>query len=67
MIIGYLPHPTKAPNLGSRVHGWGRKQGPGLLSNQGEKKYKLLFHKGSFKKKVLKHGTPKPRDSTVEI
>ena len=32
----------------------------GLLSNQG-KKYKLLFHKGSFKKKVLKYGTPKPR------
>ena len=31
----------------------------GLLSNQG-KKYKLLFHNGSFKKKVLKYGTPKP-------
>ena len=25
------------------------------------KKYKLLFHKGSSKKKVLKYGTPKPR------
>ena len=25
------------------------------------KKYKLLFHNGSFKKKVLKYGTPKPR------
>ena len=24
------------------------------------KKYKLLFHKGSFQKKVLKYGTPKP-------
>ena len=23
--------------------------------------YKLLFHNGSFKKKVLKYGTPKPR------
>ena len=33
---------------------------PGLLSNQGEKRYKLLFHHGSFKKKVLKYGTPKP-------
>ena len=32
----------------------------GLLSNQGEIKYKLLFHKGSIKKKVLKYGTPKP-------
>ena len=31
----------------------------GLLSNQ-EKKYKLLFHNGSFKKEVLKYGTPKP-------
>ena len=29
---------------------------PGLLSNQGEKKYKLVFHNGSFKKKVY----PKP-------
>ena len=28
----------------------------------GRKKYKLLFHKGSFKKKVLKYGTPKPRN-----
>ena len=27
----------------------------------GRKKYKLLFHHGSFKKKVLKYGTPKPR------
>ena len=26
----------------------------GLLSNQGEKKYKLLFHNGSFKKKSIK-------------
>ena len=25
-----------------------------LLSNQGEKKHKLLFHKGSFKKKSIK-------------
>ena len=25
-----------------------------------EKKYKLLFHKGSFKKKGLKYDTPKP-------
>ena len=25
-----------------------------------EKKYKLVFHNGSFKKKVLKYGTPKP-------
>ena len=35
----------------------------GLLSIHGEKvkKYKLLFHNGSFKKKVLKYGTPKPR------
>ena len=32
----------------------------GHLSTQGEKKYKLVFHKGSFKKKVLKYGTPKP-------
>ena len=32
----------------------------GLLSNQGEKKYTLLFHNGSFKKKVLKYGTPRP-------
>ena len=32
----------------------------GLLSNQGEKRCKLLFHKGSFKTKVLKYGTPKP-------
>ena len=30
-----------------------------LLSNQGEKG-KLLFDNGSFKKKVLKYGTPKP-------
>ena len=33
---------------------------PGLLSNQA-KKYKLVFHNGSFKKKALKYGTPKPR------
>ena len=33
---------------------------PGLLSNQGEKSINF-FHKGSFKKKVLKYGTPKPR------
>ena len=26
----------------------------GLLSNQGEKRYKLLFHKGSFKTKSIK-------------
>ena len=33
---------------------------PGLLSNQGEKRHKLVFHNGSFKKqKVLKYGTPK--------
>ena len=32
----------------------------GLLSNQGEKKYKLVFHNGSFKKTVLKYGAPKP-------
>ena len=32
----------------------------GLLSNQGEKKYTLLFHNGSFKKKALKYGTPQP-------
>ena len=38
---------------------------PGLLSNQGEKKYKLVFHNGSFKKKVLKYGTPKPRYSRI--
>ena len=25
-----------------------------------EKKYKLVFHNGSLKKKVLKYGTPKP-------
>ena len=25
-----------------------------------KKKYKLLFHNGSFKKKALKYGTPKP-------
>ena len=38
------------------------KQNPstGLLSNQGEKRYALLLHNGSFKKKVLKYGTPKP-------
>ena len=33
-----------------------------LLRNQGEKKYTLLFHHGSFQKKVLKYGTPKPRN-----
>ena len=33
---------------------------PGLLSNQGEKSINFFFHKGSFKKKVLKYGTPKP-------
>ena len=38
----------------------GRAWFTGLLSNQGAKKYKLLFHKGSFKKKILKYGTPKP-------
>ena len=32
----------------------------GLLSNQGETKYTLLFHNGSFKKKALKYGTPQP-------
>ena len=42
----------------------------GLLSNQGEKSINLysimvplrktVFHNGSFKKKVLKYGTPKP-------
>ena len=32
----------------------------GLLSNQGKKKYKLVFHAGSIKRKVLKYGTPKP-------
>ena len=32
----------------------------GLLSNQGEKSINFYFHKGSFKKKVLKYGTPKP-------
>ena len=26
----------------------------------GRKKYKLLFHNGSVKKKVLQYGTPKP-------
>ena len=30
------------------------------FKNPGRKKYKLLFHSGSFKKKVLKYGTPKP-------
>ena len=34
---------NQVPTLGST----------GLLSNQGEKKYKLLFHKGSFKKKSI--------------
>ena len=28
--------------------------------------YKLLFHKGSIKKKVLKYGTPKPSDRLSE-
>ena len=57
-----------------------RAEVSGLLSNQGEKRYKLLFHNGSFKrkkyklvfhngsfkrKKVLKYGTPKPSYSTL--
>ena len=33
----------------------------GFLSNQGEKRYKLVFHNGYVKKKVLKYGTPKAR------
>ena len=37
---------------------------PGLLSNQGEKSIPLLFYNGSFKKKVLKYGTPKPSYSS---
>ena len=44
-----------SPDLGAVT----RLRFSGLLSNQG-KKYKELFHKGSFKKKVLKYGTPKP-------
>ena len=36
---------------------------PGRLSNQGEESINFVFHKGSFKKKVLKYGTPKPRSS----
>ena len=31
-----------------------------------EKKYKLVFHNGSFKKKVLKYGTPKPSNCDKE-
>ena len=40
-----------------RVYGLGF---PGFLSNQGEKSINFVFHSGSFKKKVLKYGTPKP-------
>ena len=29
--------------------------------------YKLLFHNGSFKKKVLKYGTPKPRLALASV
>ena len=39
--------------------------GTGLLSNQGEKSINFLFHKGSFKKKVLKYGTPSPGDNDL--
>ena len=30
------------------------------FQSPGGTKYKLFFHNGSFKKKVLKYGTPKP-------
>ena len=31
------------------------------FKHPGRKKYKLFSHNGSFKKKVLKYGTPEPR------
>ena len=37
------------------------RMGSGLLSNQGEKSKNFCYN-GSFKKKELKYGTPKPRD-----
>ena len=37
----------------------------GLLSSQGQKRQKILSHNGSFKKKGLEYGTPKPRSSTL--
>ena len=46
------------PKKGTTIETLGNSAG--LLSNQGEKLYKLFFHNGSIKKKVLKYGTPKP-------
>ena len=43
--------------------GWGFT---GLLKPR-RKKYKLVFHKGSIKKKVLEYGTPKPSLQGLEI
>ena len=37
-----------------------------LLSNQGEKSIHF-FHKSSFKKKVLKYGTPKPSYKLIDV
>ena len=49
---------------GSSISGFGGRVYTGLLSNQAEKKYKLVFHNGSLKKKVFKYGTPKPSTGT---
>ena len=46
------------------VGGSGQEE-TGLLNDQGDKKYKLVFHNASFKEKVLKYGTPKPRKFEV--
>ena len=35
--------------------------GPGLLSNQGEKRINFYFIRVPLRKKAIKYGTPKPR------
>ena len=67
LTIRWPPAPTLKCFDSTILTGLGFRAGSlGFEVTKEKIKYKLVFHKGSFKKKVLKYGTPKPRSGVFQ-